>query len=163
MPYACELPEGCDIVELHRLYMGLTTWVDDALGRVFDMLESAGLADRTLTVFTSDHGENLGSHGYMNKESPKEEAYRIPMVVQGPGVAEGHVSDRVASLVDVAPTLIDAAGGDVPSHLSGRSLSPALVGGGPGVAPHDNHAIFETHGFGVGARSATHMVNLRSA
>jgi choline-sulfatase len=158
LPYCTTLPEGCDLTELHRLYYGLTTWVDDAVGRVLAALAAHGLTDRTQVVFTSDHGENLGSHGLMGKLTPNEESIRIPMIAAGPGVQRGQVSGAVASLVDVAPTLLDAPGTDIPDHMAGRSLSDALAGGCP---PDDeNHVFFESNHRGCGVRSRTHVVNL---
>ncbi len=158
LPYCTTLPEGCDLIELHRLYYGLTSWVDDALGRVVAALEAAGRLDDTLIVFTSDHGENLASHGRMGKASPNEEAIRVPLVVAGPGVEAGRVSGTVASLVDTAPTLLEAAGVETPGHMQGRSLSASL--GGRDRAGDDNLAVFENIDHGVGVRSATHTVNL---
>ncbi|MEM6334153.1 MAG: sulfatase-like hydrolase/transferase, partial [Planctomycetota bacterium] len=160
LPYASALPEGCDILELHRLYMGLTSWVDEALGRVLDTIDETGIADRTHVVFTSDHGENLGSHGMMGKLSPNEEAYRIPMVWRGPGIAAGNVSDRVGSLVDLAPTLVDLASLTVPRHMQGKSLTSAFDATKTHREDADNVAFFETLNHGVGVRSATHAVNL---
>jgi choline-sulfatase len=116
------------------------------------MLEACGLLDSTVVVFTADHGENLGSHGLMGKTTPNDESARIPMVFAGPGIARGHVSDTVASLVDLAPSFIEAAGSAAPSHMPGRALNAALGGAKAG---DDNVAFFESNRRGCGVRFAT--------
>ncbi|MEM1213964.1 MAG: sulfatase-like hydrolase/transferase [Planctomycetota bacterium] len=130
LPYAMELPhDGFDLVDLHALYMGLTTWVDDAVGRMIGALESSGQLDNTVVVFTSDHGDNLGSHGAMGKGSFNDESLRVPMMVAGPGVVEGAVNaGQVASLLDLAPTCLGLAGiGDV-AGLHGQDLGAVVRG-----------------------------------
>ena len=68
LPYTRSLPwDGFDLVDLTAMYMGLTTWVDDTVAGLVAALDEAGLADDTLIVFTSDHGDNLGSFGRMGK------------------------------------------------------------------------------------------------
>ena len=64
------------------LYYGLTTWVDDMVGRLMAGLRANGLLDNTIVVFTSDHGDNLGSHQRFNKGLLIEESIRIPMIFQ---------------------------------------------------------------------------------
>ena len=157
MPHADRLPDDFDLAALTALYWGATTWVDDAVGRVLAALDAAGLAENTLVLFTSDHGDLLGSHGLLGKGTLHEESCRVPMLLRGPGVAAGAVaSGGVASLVDLAPTLLDAAGLGLPPHLHGASLLPAVRGGAalPGAA------VIETEGDGTGLRTATHLYGL---
>ncbi len=158
MPHATKLPhEGFGLRELTALYWGATAWVDDVLGRVLQSLDDAGHADDTLVVFTSDHGDILGSHGRMGKSTLHEESYRIPFLARGPGVAGGRVlDDGVASLVDIAPTFLAAAGADIPGHLHGVNLLPALAGD----AALPSHAIIETAPDGTGVRTPTHVYGL---
>ena len=98
-------------------YYGLTTWVDDTVGRMLAALDAAGLAEDTIVVFTSDHGDNLGSHGLVQKGSPNEESIRIPLLVRWPGRTPRSEPAQVASLVDLAPTLLSLAGADIPPHF----------------------------------------------
>jgi len=144
LPYTDRLPDGYGLRELIAEYRGLTTWADDALGRMLTALDRTGMAEDTIVLFTSDHGDNLGSHGLVQKGGPTEESIRIPWIVRAPGRLAPFVADtHVASLVDVAPTLLSLAGLGALAHLHGRNLLPVLRGDGDGVA---RHAIIETSG-----------------
>jgi len=156
LPYTERLPDGYGLRELIAEYYGLTTWMDEAFGRMLGALDAAGLAENTVVVFTSDHGDNLGSHGLVQKGGPNEESIRVPLIVRGamPEAAPRIVRDRVASLVDLSPTLIELAGGEVPAHMHGRTLVPSLRG--EPTRPADACAVVET-GAGTGVRSPTHM------
>jgi choline-sulfatase len=117
-------------------YNGAIAYVDDLVGRLMAALRSAGLAEDTIVVLTSDHGEMLGERGLWYKMSFFEGASRVPLVIASPGrFAPRRVAASV-SLVDIMPTLIDIAGGDARSlgvPIDGRSLAPCLAGG----ASHD--------------------------
>jgi len=151
LPYTDVLPEGYDLRRLIAEYYGVTTWMDRAVGRMLAALDQAGLAENTIVVFTSDHGDNLGSLGLVQKGGPTEESVRIPLLVRAPGAANTVVTDRVASLVDVAPTLIAAAGSTAPEHMPGQDLLAA--------SPVRDHAIIEI-GHGAAVRTTTHMLHL---
>jgi len=153
LPYTEELPEGYGLRELIAEYYGMTTWMDAAVGRMLSALDAAGLAENTIVVFTSDHGDNLGSLGLVQKGGPNGEAVRIPLVMRYPRQIEPRaVTDSVASLVDIAPTLIELADGRVPPAMHGQSLVPALRG----MSLARAHAFIET-GNGAGVRTPTHL------
>ena len=152
-PY--ELPEGFDLRHLTALYYGLTTWVDELVGALLANLRAAGLDDNTIVIFGSDHGENLGSHGYWNKGRLIEESIRIPLIVRAPGVAPAVARRQVASIVDIMPTVLDLVGGEAPSTVQGRSLAPVLRDKCAELP--DNHAFIETHGHEIGVRTPTHL------
>jgi len=155
LPYTRRLPPGYSIRHLMAEYLGVVTWLDRALGEVVAGLEVAGLMDNTLFVFTSDHGDNLGSHGLVQKGTMNEESIRIPFVAAGPGVSQGRrVDEGVLSLVDLMPTLLEYAGAGVPAHCQGRSACPELCGA-PGSS--DRMAFVETRD-GCGLRTARHTV-----
>lgn len=104
-------------------YYGLVRMIDRLAGRVFDAV--AGRKD-TIVIYVSDHGEALGERGLWWKSTFYEESARVPMIVAGPGFAQGAVSGRVTSLFDLSATLLDWAGaGALPGQV-GRSL----IGGG---------------------------------
>jgi len=127
-----------------RLYYYLHKVVDRAIGRILDSLEASGMADETIVVFTSDHGDLLGAHGGLQQKwcNAFDEATRVPLLVTGPGVVP--VSGGIAaptSHVDVIPTLMGLAGIDleraaagVATHhaearpLPGRDLSGLVTG-----------------------------------
>ena len=103
--------------------------VDREFARVLQTLEETGQADNTIVVYSSDHGEMMGSHGYMGKRLPWEESCRVPFFVRYPGVTPaGHQDDVLFSTVDIYPTLCGLAGIPVPAHCVGRDLSAVIRG-----------------------------------
>lgn len=161
LPYAVKPHEAFDRVDLEALYMGLTTWVDDTVGRMMQALEKAGLDGDTVVVFTSDHGDNFGSHGNMGKGSLNDESCRIPLCISGPAplVTPGSVIDgQVASLVDLAPTLLSLAGINAPNHLHGQDLAPLLTSQQDCLP--EPAAFIETQGHGIGIRTPTHLLGI---
>ncbi len=110
-----------------ELYYGLTEWLDDEIGKVLQALENSAVADDTVVVYTSDHGENLGEHGLWWKNSMYEHAARVPLVVSWPARwAGGQRRTQACSLVDLVQTLAEIAGGEVPEDWDGDSLVPWL-------------------------------------
>lgn len=103
-------------------YYGIVERVDECIGRLVESLARAGVRDDTVIAFTSDHGCHFRTRPGEYKRTCHESAVRVPAVLTGPGVPAGRVVDRVVSSVDWAPTLLDAAGIDVPSTMHGRSL-----------------------------------------
>jgi choline-sulfatase len=122
--------------DARHAYYGAIAYIDDLLGRLMAALRSAGLAEDTIVVLTSDHGEMLGERGLWYKMSFFDGASRVPLVIASPGrFAPRRVAASV-SLVDLMPTLIDISGGNRQSlgiAIDGRSLTPHLDGG----AGHD--------------------------
>jgi len=117
---------------INACYYATVTFIDHELGRLLDALERQGQADHTVVLFVSDHGDMLGAHGFLAKgiATSYEEVYRVPLILAGPGIEAGRRSRAVASLIDIAPTLLELAGGDSPDTIQGRSLSPLLRPGG---------------------------------
>jgi choline-sulfatase len=120
--------------EEHRLvraaYWAMCDLIDDQVGRMLDALERTGQLEDTLVVFMSDHGEMLGDHGlYLKGPHFYEPAVRVPLIVSRPGtIAPGRRSGALVELVDLAPTLLEAAGLPPHSGMQGRSLWPMLTG-----------------------------------
>jgi len=125
---------------LRRSYYGLIAEVDAEIGRVLDFLEASGQADRTLIVFTSDHGEQLGDHHLLGKCCFFDESYHIPLIIADPRPAaqaiRGSVVRGLTESVDVMPTILDWLGLPVPISCDGQSLLP-LVHGAAGAAARD--------------------------
>jgi len=112
-----------------RYYYAMLGSVDDAVGRLLDYLDSAGLTTNTLVVLTSDHGEMMGSHGKWEKMAPYEEAIRIPLIYRWPGrVAAGKRLDALFTPMDHLPTLSAIAGAEAPSGIDGIDLSRTILG-----------------------------------
>jgi arylsulfatase A-like enzyme len=115
--------------EIIANYYGMISLVDHQVGRILYALDDAGLADNTLVVFTSDHGELLGDHGLMLKGPMHYEGLlRVGLIMRGPGVAANHVSDQPVSTIDLAATFADYASTPVPSAVHSKSLRPLLLG-----------------------------------
>jgi choline-sulfatase len=113
--------------EAAACYYAAITEVDDLFGRLIDQVQTASRLDETVVVFTADHGELLGAHGlYCKNFSAFEEVYHIPMVLAGPGVAAGVVTDARVGLHDLAPTLLDLTEAGTLGAPDSRSFAAAL-------------------------------------
>ena len=114
-----------------RAYLGAIAYFDDNLGRLMAALRASGLAENTIVVLTSDHGEMLGERGLWYKMSFFEGACRVPLVVASPGRFTPRRVGASVSLLDLLPTLVDFSGGDagaLEGAIDGRSLAPHLMG-----------------------------------
>jgi arylsulfatase A-like enzyme len=100
--------------------------LDEALGRLLDTLQSLKLADDTIVMFTSDHGCHFKTRNDEYKRSCHESSIRVPTAFQGPGFEAGGAVQQLVSMIDLPPTLLDAAGIPVPDHMQGKSLVPLL-------------------------------------
>lgn len=121
-----------DKAHLEALYDGEISYHDVHFAAILDGLERRGLADETIVVVTSDHGEEFWDHGSVGHgHSVYDELLRVPLFIRMPGMAAGQVLRGDVGLVDVVPTLLDALGLPLPDHLAGRSLLAELAGEPP--------------------------------
>lgn len=104
--------------------------VDEGVGRIVETLDELGLLDNTLIVFTSDNGYFYGEHGLaVERRLPYEESVKTPLIMRLPGLVEaGSEVTGLAVSVDLAPTVLDVAGVEIPDSVQGRSLRPLLAG-----------------------------------
>ena len=122
-------------------YMGLITEIDDQIGRLMSHLDSLGMRDNTLIVFTSDHGDYLGDHWLGEKELFHDASARVPLIVVDPSAeadaTRASFCDELVEAIDLAPTFVDYAGG-VPKNeiLEGHSLRPLLHGESHTLRPY---------------------------
>lgn len=107
-------------------YWGCIKRLDEAFGRVLDALRSLGLRENTIVLYTSDHGSHFKTRNGEYKRACHDGCSRIPMALSGPGLRGGGQIREVVSLVDMPPTLLDAAGLPVPASMQGRSLMPLV-------------------------------------
>ncbi len=115
--------------EAQQGYYGGITAIDLEFARVLKALAESGHAENTIVIYTSDHGEMMGSHGHMGKQMPHEESCRVPFFVRSPGVTpKSHSSQVLFASIDIYPSLCGLAGLPVPNHCRGRDLSAALRG-----------------------------------
>jgi arylsulfatase A-like enzyme len=117
-------------------YMGLVTQIDDQLGRLFGFLDERGLADKTMIVFTSDHGDYLGDHWLGEKDFFHDCAVKVPLIVADPhraaDASRGSACDALVEAIDLVPTFTEYFGGVAKPHVvEGRSLLPWLRGERP--------------------------------
>ena len=113
-------------------YYANVSYMDEQAGRVLDALDELGLADNTIVVYSTDHGENLFNHQIVQKQCFFEEAVRVPLLVRVPGVTEaGTTRAQLASLLDLFPAFCDACGIAPPDGLDGKSLLPVITDNAP--------------------------------
>lgn len=113
-----------------RDYMSVIKSVDESVGRVLDYLDSHGLTDNTIIVYTSDQGFYMGEHGWFDKRFMYEESLRTPLLIAYPGhIQPGSVCNKLVQNIDYAPTFLDLAGISKPKELPGRSLTPLFKAG----------------------------------
>jgi choline-sulfatase len=139
-----------DVRGLRRGYYGAITFVDRQLGRLLDALEASGRQDDTLVVYTSDHGEMLGTFGMWWKCSLYEDSARVPLIVAGPGFGCGERVKTPVTTLDLQASLFRALGRDRPGFWRGEPLQD--------VAKLDPSrvAFAEYHGHGV--RHSSYMI-----
>jgi arylsulfatase A-like enzyme len=117
--------------EYAAIYHGMVKYIDDQLGRILKKLDELGLAEKTLIIFTTDHGDMVGAHGCIGKSiiGFYDDLVRIPLLMRLPGVIKpGTVVRQPVSQIDVMPTILDYVGQPVPEKLHGRSLRPLIEG-----------------------------------
>jgi len=121
--------EGANPEALAGYYAHVTA-LDRNVGRLMDALERLGLAENTIVVFSSDHGDMLWAHGRRNKQQPHDESIHIPLIARWPGhLPAGETNDLLIGVVDHAPTLLGLAGVPVPAEMNGRDLSGFVADG----------------------------------
>ncbi len=112
-------------------YLGMVSFLDDNIGRILQRLEAIGLAEETVVVYTSDHGDNLGTRTFWGKSNMYEESVGVPLIMAGPGVPEGRRVRTPVSLVDAHPTILEIMGETPDADLPGRSLLAIAEGADP--------------------------------
>jgi arylsulfatase A-like enzyme len=110
-------------------YYAAVTAIDDQVGRLLSVLKETGADANTIILFTSDHGDMLGSHGMRRKRKPHDESARVPGILRWPGhVPAGRVVETLFSHIDMAPTLLALAGQKVPEEMQGANLARVALG-----------------------------------
>lgn len=109
-------------------YWGMVKRLDEGFGRLMDALKSLGLDKNTIVLFTSDHACHFKTRNSEYKRSCHESSIRVPTLLAGPGFQGRGALPQLVSLVDLPPTLLDAAGLQIPATMQGRSILPLLRG-----------------------------------
>ena len=116
-----------DFDEFYRSYCETVCGVDDSIGRLMETLEKEGLSEDTLVIFMGDNGFLFGEHGLIDKRCMYEPSIRVPMVVHCPALTGNrHSLEQLALNIDIAPTILEAAGAEAPISMHGRSFLPLL-------------------------------------
>jgi N-acetylglucosamine-6-sulfatase len=117
--------------ELYKQYCETVHGLDENIGRVLNYLDETGLSKSTLVIYTADNGFALGEHGFYDKRDAFEESIRVPMLAYAPGMIQpGTKVTQMVQNIDIAPTLLEAGGVQVPktAKMDGRSFLPLLKG-----------------------------------
>ncbi len=123
-------PVRFDGLAVKAAYYAMIENLDDKFGRIIDHLRSTGQLENTLVIFSSDHGELLGDHGLLYKGCKFFEGLvHVPLIISWPGTYDaGLKSNALVESIDIAPTLLDAAGIVIPHYVQGQSLHRLLTG-----------------------------------
>ena len=140
--------EESDWREVIARYWGMCGLVDTHAGAILDALERHGLAANTIVVFTSDHGDMMGSHRLLTKAVMFEEAARVPLILRLPGRRTGRRVRGPVSQIDLLPTLLELMDQPVPSLVQGSSLRPLLESGTERI---EKDVFIEWNGDSVGS------------
>ncbi len=114
---------------VRRIYFAMIAEVDEMVGTVLSTLNELGLTDRTVVVFSSDHGEIAMEHRQFYKMSMYEGSSRVPLIMSGPGIAKGVMADELVSLIDLYPTFVELTGATGHANRDGQSILPRAAGG----------------------------------
>jgi arylsulfatase A-like enzyme len=137
-------------------YLRCVDAVDDSVGKILSYLEKNDLDDNTIVIYSSDQGFFVGEHGWYDKRWMYDPSMRTPLIVRWPGVTDkGTLCDRLVQNIDMAPTMLDAAGLSVPKEMQGKSLVPLLKG----EQPSDwRDAVYYHYQMDDGKQKSSHVV-----
>lgn len=116
------------VQDLLRVYYSVIDHIDAQVGRIVDTLEKAGQLDNTCIIYASDHGMGVGSHGLRGKQSQYEHTTNVPLIIAGPGIANGATSSAQVYLRELYPTTCDLTGTAIPENVTGKSFAGVLTG-----------------------------------
>ncbi|MFW6060093.1 MAG: sulfatase-like hydrolase/transferase [Phycisphaeraceae bacterium] len=142
-------PTWEQLVAKRLKFFGCNAYIDREIGRVIDAVDQQH-GDDTVIIYTSDHGDQLGSHGLHDKGAMMyQETTNVPFIVRGPGIPQGAVSHALTSHLDILPTILDLADLEPAEGMHGRSLRPVLED--PSASVHE-HLMISFNRFGIGGR-----------
>lgn len=127
-PHNNDNPDPEAMLRNRQNYAAMIENIDRHVGRFIRLVEERGELADTLIIYSSDHGEMLGDHGRWGKGTWYDPSVRIPLVIAGPGVQQGAVSDAFVSLHDLAATFVDYAQAEPMADMEALSLKPLLTG-----------------------------------
>lgn len=128
-----EQPGREELLRIRRHYAANVTMIDDQVGEIMKTLDERGYLDNALVIFTSDHGDALGDHGHIQKWTMYDCSVKVPLIMWSRTMMGQRRNDSLVQLMDIAPTILEAAGVTPPSSFEARSLWPILNGEAPQV------------------------------
>ena len=129
-------------IDYHSYYAAITS-LDWNMGRLMEEMDKLGIADNTIVVFTSDHGDMLYSLGLYEKQLPYEESILVPFIIRcPPKIKSGQKNDLLLGTPDIMPTLLSLMGVDIPKTVEGKDLSPFIIGNT--TEPQPDSVLIET-------------------
>ena len=155
-----------DKQQVTAAYYAMVDLIDYNVGRMVAALNETEQLNNTIVIFMSDHGEMLGDHGiYLKGPHFYEEAVRVPLIFNWPGQFKtGLKVDGLTELIDITPTLLDAAGLSIPQFIQGKTLLPILSG--KANPDHHRNSVFSEyynawshkHSYGTMHRTNSHKM-----
>ncbi len=115
-----------DIGDYYKRYMETLLAVDEGIARIMDLLEKRGELDDTLILYMGDNGFMFGEHGLIDKRAAYEESMRVPMLMRCPSLFGAGAVEQVVANIDVAPTMLAAAGLEAPDGIAGANMLPLI-------------------------------------
>ncbi len=123
-----EQPDARALLRLRRHYAANVSMIDTQVGEIMKTLDDKGYLDNAVVIFTSDHGDALGDHGHIQKWTMYDCSVRVPLILWSRNKLNAKRNDSLVQLMDIAPTVLEAAGLTPPKAFEARSLWPILKG-----------------------------------
>lgn len=136
MPHANDKDDPNELQKRRRYYAAMIENIDRMVGELIAEVEARGELDNTLIVYSSDHGEMLGDHGFWAKGRPHDPSVRVPLLIKGPGVVANQLRDDIISVHDLAALFIRSAGADLHPEMDAVDPTPQLQGDTNPVRQH---------------------------
>lgn len=126
-----------------KRYFAAVSGLDDQLQRVLKAIDEKGIRDNTIVIYTSDHGEMMGSHGLMYKSCCYDEAFKVPLLIRYPEKIKPRTTDMILSAVDLMPTLLTMLGlkDKIPENIRGKSVGEAILENRDGDVEHAYYVL----------------------
>ena len=143
--------DRADRSRLAAMYDSGIAYMDDQIGRLLDGMDDLGVVERTVVVLTSDHGESLGEAGRAGHIYLSDDNLMVPLVIADPrGTGAGRRVARQVRLIDIAPTILELVGVELPATMQGVSLAPLMAGGEAQVPTEAwSYAAASNHGLAL--------------
>ncbi|VTU27580.1 sulfatase family protein [Variovorax sp. PBL-E5] len=126
-------PSKDELLRVRRHYAANVTMIDDKVGEIMQVLDERGYLENAIVIFTSDHGDALGDHGHIQKWTMYEGSVKVPLIIWSKSMVGQRMNDSLVQLMDIAPTVLEAAGITPPTSFEAKSLWPILKGEAPAI------------------------------